>query len=131
MKKHHIKRQKYKKNIIILPIIKWFFIFFFLTISIIAYYYFHNLILPIRLLIVVMLMTIAGGIVFTTDKGKYVLSLANEARIELSKIIWPLRQETFYTTVIVAVLTTFMSLILWSIDSILVRLVAFITSLRF
>ncbi|ECE6377310.1 preprotein translocase subunit SecE, partial [Salmonella enterica subsp. enterica] len=41
------------------------------------------------------------------------------------------RQETLHTTLIVAAVTAVMSLILWGLDGILVRLVSFITGLRF
>ena len=54
-----------------------------------------------------------------------------EARTEVRKVIWPTRQETLHTTLIVAAVTAVMSLILWGLDGILVRLVSFITGLRF
>ncbi len=44
-------------------------------------------------------------------------------------MIWPTRQETLHTTLIVAAVTAVMSLILWGLDGILVRLVSFITGL--
>lgn len=63
-------------------------------------------------------------------KGKATLAFAREARVEMRKVIWPTRQETLQTTLIVAAVTAVMSLILWGLDGILVRLVSFITSLR-
>ncbi len=62
-------------------------------------------------------------------KVKATLAFAREARVEM-KVIWPTRQETLQTTLIVAAVTAVMSLILWGLDGILVRLVSFITSLR-
>lgn len=49
---------------------------------------------------------------------------------EMRKVIGA-RQETLHTTLIVAAVTAVMSLILWGLDGILVRLVSFITGLRF
>ena len=59
------------------------------------------------------------------------LAVVREARTEVRKVIWPTRQETLHTTLIVAAVTAVMSLILWGLDGILVRLVSFITGLRF
>jgi len=75
--------------------------------------------------------SIAGGMALLTKKGKASLEFAREARIEMRKVIWPTRHETLQTTLIVALITLVMSLILWGIDSILVRLISFITGLRF
>jgi preprotein translocase subunit SecE len=47
--------------------------------------------------------------------------------MEVRKVIWPTRQEAIQTTMIVLAATAFMSLILWGLDAILVRLVAFVT----
>ncbi len=66
-----------------------------------------------------------------TTKGKATVAFAREARTEVRKVIWPTRQETLHTTLIVAAVTAVMSLILWGLDGILVRLVSFITGLRF
>ena len=64
-------------------------------------------------------------------KGMATVAFAREARTEVRKVIWPTRQETLHTTLIVAAVTAVMSLILWGLDGILVRLVSFITGLRF
>ncbi|MBS0032877.1 MAG: preprotein translocase subunit SecE [Candidatus Baumannia cicadellinicola] len=49
----------------------------------------------------------------------------------MRKIIWPTSQETFYTTLIIAVTTILMSLVIWGLDIFLVNIISFITSLRF
>ena len=46
-------------------------------------------------------------------KGKATVAFAREARTEVRKVIWPTRQETLHTTLIVAAVTAVMSLILW------------------
>ena len=62
------------------------------------------------------------------NEGKATLTFAREARVEMRKVIWPTRQETLHTTLIVAAVTAVMSLVLWGLDGILVRLVSYITS---
>jgi len=71
------------------------------------------------------------SIALLTSKGKATVAFAREARTEVRKVVWPTRQETLHTTLIVAAVTAVMSLILWGLDGILVRLVSFITGLRF
>ncbi|KMV71083.1 preprotein translocase subunit SecE [Rosenbergiella epipactidis] len=115
-----------------LEIIKWVVVFALLIIAIAGNYFYREVNLPLRALGVVIIIAIAGGIAFlTTAKGKAAVSFAREARTEVRKVVWPTRQETLQTTVIVAIVTAIMSLILWGLDSILVRLVSFITGLRF
>ncbi|QCI23556.1 preprotein translocase subunit SecE [Buchnera aphidicola] len=56
--------------------------------------------------------------------------LIHETKQEIYKITWPNLTETFRTTIIVIITTFIISLILWGLDNILIRLVSFITSLR-
>jgi preprotein translocase subunit SecE len=39
--------------------------------------------------------------------------------IELRKVVWPTRQETNQTTLIVVAVVIFMSLVLWALDTVL------------
>jgi preprotein translocase subunit SecE len=114
-----------------LEAIKWLMVATLLVVAIVGNYYFRDYSLPLRALAVVVIITVAGAVALMTTKGKATVTFAREARTEVRKVIWPTRQETLQTTLIVAVVTTFMSLILWGLDSILVLLVSFITGLRF
>ncbi len=49
-----------------------------------------------------------------------------DAIVELRKVVWPTKQETIQSTVAVLVMVFVMGLVLWSIDAVLVRLVAWI-----
>ena len=70
------------------------------------------------------------GIAAVTEKGRTFLAFAKEARIEVRKVVWPTRQETTHTTLIVMVATVIMALILWGLDGILFRAVGFLTGLE-
>ncbi|ASA55524.1 MULTISPECIES: preprotein translocase subunit SecE [Vibrio] len=76
---------------------------------------------------VIVLIAAALGIAAITVKGKEAVSFAREARMEIRKVIWPTRQETVQTTLIVLAVCVVMALALWGIDGIMVRLVAFAT----
>ncbi|MFP1727847.1 preprotein translocase subunit SecE [Lonsdalea quercina] len=114
-----------------LEMLKWLIVAVLLFAAVVGNYYYRELSLPLRALVVVILIAVAGGIALLTTKGKATVLFAREARTEVRKVIWPTRQETLHTTLIVAAVTAVMSLILWGLDGILVRLVSFITGLRF
>lgn len=110
---------------------KWLIVAVLLVVSIVGNYYYRDLSLPLRALAVVLIIAVAGAVALMTTKGKATVAFAREARTEVRKVIWPTRQETLHTTLIVAAVTAVMSLILWGLDGILVRMVSFITGLRF
>ncbi|AXW86616.1 preprotein translocase subunit SecE [Lonsdalea britannica] len=114
-----------------LEALKWLIVAVLLAAAVGGNYYYRELSLPLRALAVVILIAVAGGVALLTTKGKATVLFAREARTEVRKVIWPTRQETLHTTLIVAAVTAVMSLILWGLDGILVRLVSFITGLRF
>ena len=111
-----------------LEAMKWVVVVALLLVAIVGNYLYRDIMLPLRALAVVILIAAAGGVALLTTKGKATVAFAREARTEVRKVIWPTRQETLHTTLIV---TAVMSLILWGLDGILVRLVSFITGLRF
>lgn len=112
-------------------IIKWFFVITILIFTVVGNYYYHDIFFPLRALIITILVGISLGIILITTQGKIVLNFLLESRNEMRKVIWPSRQETIHATLIVIVVTTIMSIIVWGLDRILIRLVSLITSLRF
>lgn len=114
-----------------LEAVKWLVVAVLLVVAIVGNYYYRAYSLPLRALAVVVIIVIAGAVALLTTKGKATVAFAREARTEVRKVIWPTRQETLHTTLIVAAVTAVMSLILWGLDGILVRLVSFVTGLRF
>jgi preprotein translocase subunit SecE len=66
---------------------------------------------------------------YLTTTGKQVFIFAQEAKIELLKVVWPTRQETIQTTIIVMVMVTLTGFILWGVDSLMMWVIAKITHL--
>ncbi|MBD3646127.1 MAG: preprotein translocase subunit SecE [Pseudomonadales bacterium] len=60
---------------------------------------------------------VAVVIALQTAKGRAAWELAKEARVEVRKVVWPTRQETTQTTLIVVAVVIFVALILWLLDS--------------
>jgi preprotein translocase subunit SecE len=109
-----------------LDIVKWILVIAFLAGAIIGNQYFAEQSLLIRVVAILVSSAIALLIAATTEKGKSVLGFAKEARVETRKVVWPTRQETIQTTLIIMLAVTVVSLVLWGLDGILVRVVAFI-----
>ncbi|MDN2664420.1 preprotein translocase subunit SecE [Psychromonas sp. 14N.309.X.WAT.B.A12] len=63
-----------------------------------------------------------------TEKGKTFIGFAKDARLEVRKVVWPTRQETVQTTLIILAVSTIVGLVLWGLDGIFVRVVSFITT---
>ncbi|MFT4059210.1 MAG: preprotein translocase subunit SecE [Legionella sp.] len=66
---------------------------------------------------------------YLTTTGKKIYQFSQESKIELLKVVWPTRQETFQTTTIVIVMVTLTGFILWGIDSMMMWAIAKITHL--
>ncbi|MDQ1237420.1 MAG: preprotein translocase subunit SecE [Wigglesworthia glossinidia] len=66
-----------------------------------------------------------------TLKGKQIVKFIYISCKEMKKVIWPSFQEALQTTLIVSLVTLVMSLLLWGLDSLLIRIISFITGLRF
>ncbi|PWQ94185.1 preprotein translocase subunit SecE [Leucothrix arctica] len=90
-----------------------------LVASIVGFYLFEEASLLYRVL---GLLAVAGLGVFvasTTNKGKGLLSFMGAARTEVRKVVWPSRQETMQTTLMVFIIVTILSIFLWFVDMLL------------
>lgn len=83
----------------------------------------------VRILSMVALVVIAVVLAALTNQGQKAIGFAKDSRTELRKIIWPTRPEATQTTLIVLAMCVVVSLALWGIDSIIVALITFLTSL--
>ncbi|WP_413694084.1 preprotein translocase subunit SecE [Psychromonas sp. KJ10-2] len=82
----------------------------------------------LRVAILLVLAALAVLSAAFTEKGKTFLGFAKDARLEVRKVVWPTRQETVQTTLIILAVSTIVGLILWGLDGIFVRVVSFITT---
>ena len=70
---------------------------------------------------------VLGAVVFmTSSKGPELREFFRETRFELRKVVWPTRQETTQTTLIVVAVVLVMALLLCGLDSLLGWLVSLI-----
>lgn len=69
-----------------------------------------------RFSIIIVVSILAFFVAGSTVKGRRALEFVKSARSEMRKIVWPTRQETTQTTLVVAVFVVVMSLVLWGFD---------------
>ena len=69
-------------------------------------------------------------VISQTSKGLQLWSFIKGARIELRKVVWPTRQETIQTTLVVVAMVVVAALILWGIDTLFFWLVGWLTGQR-
>ncbi|MCZ0866995.1 preprotein translocase subunit SecE [Dasania sp. GY-19] len=106
--------------------LKWLLVLVLIVMAIGGNMYYAEYSLLYRVLGVVVLAVVAGSIAIQTTKGSAFWQLAKEARTEIRKVVWPTRQETTQTTLIVVAFVLLMSLILWGLDTLLGWLVSLV-----
>ncbi len=104
-------------------IVKQAFSVLFVVIGVAAFYYFSidhagfkEVGLLYRVLGLVVVVLIALGMVLTTDLGRTVWSFVLESKQEVRKVVWPTRDETLRTTLLVFAMVFIVGLILWLLD---------------
>ena len=107
--------------------LKWFFVIAMVLGGVGANYYYQQQPLALRLIGWIAIAAVAGFIALTTNAGAVFLDFAKEARTELRKVVWPTRDETVQTTIMVVLFVFALSMILWCIDAVLLSLMGFLT----
>jgi preprotein translocase subunit SecE len=104
-------------------IVKRIFSVLFLVAGVAAFYYFstdHSSFKEVRLLYrvlgLVVVVLIALGMMLTTDVGRKVWNFVLESKQEVRKVVWPTRDETMRTTLLVFAMVLIVGLILWLLD---------------
>ncbi|TSA04742.1 MAG: preprotein translocase subunit SecE [Methylococcus sp.] len=85
--------------------------------GIVGYYHFADKSLIYRVLGVLLSGLLSMGMVLTTQLGRQFLGFLVEARVEVRKVVWPNRQETVQSTLVVVALVFLVGLILWTLDA--------------
>ncbi|MCV2404012.1 preprotein translocase subunit SecE [Marinomonas sp. C2222] len=109
-------------------VFKWALVVLLVAVAVIGNNYFSAESLLYRLIAILLLTGVAGFVALQTAKGRSFFTLAKEAKNEIRRVVWPTRQETFQTTLIVLAVVLFMSLVLWGVDSFLGWLVSSVIS---
>lgn len=87
-----------------------------LVAGIAAYYLLADQILVLRVLAVIAGFIAAIGVLWTTPIGQQSLGFIGESIAEAKKVVWPTRQETIQTTLVVFALVVVMAIFLAVVD---------------
>jgi len=104
--------------------LKWTVVFLLLAGAVVGNIYFDSYDLSIRASALIVVGLVAIGIAVTTTKGTLAWGFLKDARMEMRKVVWPTRQETLQTTMMVIAIVAVMCLILWGIDSLFALMVS-------
>jgi preprotein translocase subunit SecE len=123
-----------ESSVSVIDIVKQVFSIVLVVAGVAAFYYFsadHSYFKEVRLLFRVLgllvIISISLGLVLTTELGKTVLAFAAESRQEVRKVVWPTRDETMRTTLLVFAMVFIVGLILWVLDMFLFWGVRYLT----
>jgi preprotein translocase subunit SecE len=91
------------------------------------YYFADQQALWIRLLGLLVVVGVGAFVALQTTAGRGFWRFAVDARGEVRKVVWPSRQETLQTSLIIFVAVLIMAIFLWAIDSLLFLAVRYLT----
>ena len=95
--------------------------------GIVGYYWFAEASVLLRAVGVVLSLALAIVVFYTTARGREIWRFIQSARVELRKVIWPNRQETFQTTVAVIIFVIIMGIFFWGLDMFLLWVTRILT----
>lgn len=107
--------------------LKWLVVMLLGTASVIVNYHYSAIPLSKRMIGWLVIGLVMLSVMATTNQGKLFKEFAQEAHLEVRKIVWPTKQETLHTTLIVLAMVLFMGVVLWVMDALLFLSVGYIT----
>ncbi len=95
--------------------------------AVVAFYYFSDRSLLLRVLGLLAVTGVSLGIMATTAVGARTMGYFSETRAEVRKMVWPTRQETMQTALIVFAMVIILGIMLWLMDMFFLWLVKLVT----
>ena len=95
--------------------------------GLVGYYYFADSSALLRALGVIVALAVAAVVAFTSLQGRLLWKFIQGARVELNKVVWPTREETVQTTIVVLIVAIIGGVIFFSLDFFLGWVIARIT----
>lgn len=111
-------------------IFKWIVVAAIFIAGIMANLHYGQVDVAYRAAIGIVVLAVALGVAYTTAQGQTAWAFIKSSRTELRKVVWPTRQETVQTALIVFAMVAVTAVILWGIDSLFMWLIGMITGQR-
>ena len=84
-----------------------------------GFYVFDDQSTPLRVVGLLASTGVAAWVGLQTEPGRKFWAFLQDAQFEVRKVVWPTRQETVQTTLLVMVVVIIIALILWGLDTVL------------
>ena len=91
------------------------------------FYFFEEYALLARVLGLLVIAGLAVAVALQSTAGRAVWDFAVSSRTEVPKVVWPTRQETIQTTLIVFAMVLVIGIVLWLFDMMLMAIVRSVT----
>ena len=99
-----------------LDIVKLVIAVLIVTTAVGAFYYYSDSSILVRVVGLLAATGIAIAIALQTDQGRQTWGFFKESQIEVRKVVWPTRQETVQTTLIVILMVVIVAVFMWVLD---------------
>ena len=100
-------------------VMKWIAAAAFLAAGLVGFYMFAEYSTLLRIVGLLLALGLSVVVAVQTEKGRSVWDFMRDSRTEVRKVVWPTRQETIQTTLIVMAVVALMAVIMWALDSLL------------
>jgi preprotein translocase subunit SecE len=92
-----------------------------------AFYHFAAFSVLLRVVALLAISGAAAVIALQTQPGRDLWQFLAAARMEVRKVVWPTRQETLQTTLVVIVMVLILAIIMWLFDMALMAILQAVT----
>jgi preprotein translocase subunit SecE len=87
-----------------------------MIVALAAFYYFADVSKLARVLGLLAAVGLAAALALQTERGRTLASFVKDSQTEVRKVVWPTRQETVQTTLIVMIVVVIIAMFLWLLD---------------
>jgi preprotein translocase subunit SecE len=92
-----------------------------------GFYLFEEYPLVLRVVAFLVLTAVGIFVALQSERGRAIREFLLDSRSEVRKVVWPSRQETIQTTLIVFAVVIVMAIFLWLVDLVLLEIVRAVT----
>ena len=95
--------------------------------GVVAYYWYENEPQVLRVLMVLGGLIASFVLLYWSQPGRELWAYVQSSRVELRKMVWPTRAETWRTTLVVFVFVMALGVFFWGVDWVLAKGMRFVT----
>ena len=95
--------------------------------GVVAYYWYENEPQVLRVLMVLGGLIASFVLLYWSQPGRELWAYVQSSRVELRKMVWPTRTETWRTTLVVFVFVMALGVFFWGVDWVLAKGMRFVT----